>query len=61
MMYITVVGVENVYQGDTVSYIMTEMLVRCCNEQSGENESRSLLVSAPSHAEKNQEQPLEPG
>ena len=31
MMYITVVGVQKIYQGDTVSYIMTEMLVvRCC-------------------------------
>ena len=25
----TVVGVQKIYQGDTVSYIMTEMLVRC--------------------------------
>ena len=30
MMYITVVGVQKIYLGDTVSYIMTEMLVRCC-------------------------------
>ena len=30
MMYITVMGVQKIYQGDTVSYIMTEMLVRSC-------------------------------
>ena len=31
MTYITVVGVQKIYQGDTVSYIMTEMLVvRSC-------------------------------
>ena len=30
MMYITVVGVQKIYRGDTVSYIMTEMLVTCC-------------------------------
>ena len=29
MMYITVVGVQKIYRGVTVSYIMTEMLVRC--------------------------------
>ena len=29
-MYITVVGVQKIYQGDTVRNIMTEMLVRCC-------------------------------
>ena len=27
--HFTVVGVQKIYQGDTVSYIMTEMLVRC--------------------------------
>ena len=60
MMSITVVGVQKIYQGDTVSYITTEMLVRCCKRTKRRERIAKLAGSAPSHAEKNQEQPLEP-
>ena len=54
---------ENISGGGTVSCIMTEMLVRCWKRAKRRERIAKLAgkCSFLSHAEKNQEQPLEPG